>query len=465
MPPAVFVFHRDLRVCDNTALDALLEATPRTDPVYLVFVLDPAQADRAANPFFSNAAFQFLCESLVEIPRLNVLVGDTVQALQELHDRISFDKLYQNSDISLFARQRDAGMRDWCSSRGILMREYQDYYLYDDDDMLVDRGKPYTVFAAFFKRCIKEGRGKIRRPSPAPSRRKFAMLPGQPRRLAAFLRKLYDFNPGLAQRGGRSRGLALLDTIPAVARRYEATRDFPADTRGTTRASAHLKFGTISPREFFWAVGKVDHPLTRELLFREFYAKVYSRDPKLQRGTAFDSKVDERVEWVPCEGELFQAWTMGRTGFPLVDAGMRQLRQTGWMHNRVRMVVACFATKYCLFDWRGCAKYFYTQLVDCDIFSNNAGWGFVSSTGVDPQPWYRFPMNPFLQSKKFDKDADYIKRWIPELRDVPAKVVHEWHRDDMRNQVDVEYPPPMLNHLVASSRAKRVFGGKHSSVS
>lgn len=460
MAPSVFLFHRDLRLEDNTAFNAMV--ADAVTPVCLVFVIDPVQANRKVNSFFSNSAFQFMSESLAEIPNLNVLVGDTLKVLQKLHSDIKFDKLYQNSDVSLFARQRDEKIRTWCEGRHIVLKEFEDHYLYGVDEMLVKDRTPYTVFSAFSRRCVREGVGKIRKPSYTDTARvRFLKLPGQPRDLSSFMKKLYTFNPDLAQRGGRSHGEAILKSIPLIARNYGNRRDFPEDgKKSTTQSSAHLKFGTISPREFFWRIGKLNHPLIRELLFRDFYAKVYSHDPLLQRGKAFDDKVDKRVPWVPCKGRLFEDWVRGHTGFPLVDAGMRQLRKTGWIHNRVRMTTASFATKYCLFDWRDCAKYFYTQLVDCDVFSNTAGWGFVSSTGVDPQPWFRYPMNPFLQSQKFDKDAKYIKKWVPELKDVPPRDIHRWYDEEVRKSAACKYPAPNIDFKEASRRSKRVFTGR-----
>jgi deoxyribodipyrimidine photo-lyase len=217
----------------------------------------------------------------------------------------------------------------------------------------------------------------------------------------------------------------------------------------------------VSVREVYWACvgafGTRDHPLIRELMFREFYMKIYALRPELQRGTAYQRALDERIPWV-YDKTTFNSWANGMTGFPLVDAGMRQLLKEGWCHNRVRMLVASVATKYLLLDWRDCARYFYTKLVDADTFSNTAGWGWASSTGVDATLYFRAPFNPFIQSRKFDKDAAYIKEYIPELKDVATKDIHTWFDPTVRAKyANIKYPAPIIDHKEASARALKVF--------
>lgn len=450
----VFLFHRDLRVSDNTGLNKIIRDYPDHE-LHLVFVFDPVQVDRKKNEYFSNAALQFICESLREIRRLNVLYGDTVRVLKKLHEDIGYQALYQNADKSLFARERDASIEKACESLGVRFENVEDYYLYDDDNsaFLTRRPEPYRVFAPFYRACIKRGKSAVRRPDNDVLLPKLSAKYGN----VDLLRpgKLYEENPDMAQRGGRKNGEILLNNLLPVVRDYGETRNVPGDVRGTTRSSAHIKFGTISVREFFWKIvdseGTMDHPLIRELLFREFYRRIYEKRPELQRGVAFDVR-DKKVPWKKSP-VLFRAWTTGRTGFPFVDAGMRELMKTNWMHNRARMVTGSFATKYCLMDWRDCAKFFYRSLVDADIFSNTAGWGFVSSTGVDPQPWFRYPMNPFLQSKKFDRDASYIKTYVPELREVSASDIHRWNEEDVRKKYpSIDYPKPIVKDYMKNVR-------------
>jgi deoxyribodipyrimidine photo-lyase len=222
--------------------------------------------------------------------------------------------------------------------------------------------------------------------------------------------------------------------------------------------SAHLKFGTLSVRELVAALvkpeafGRVDNPLTRELVFRSFYIKICSSRPGLQRAESFRQDIDVHIPWKrhgdPEYARLWKAWTEGNTGFPLADAGMRQLNATGYMHGRVRMVAATVLTRYFLIDWRDGARYFAQHLVDYDPCSNNMGWQFSSALGENTQNVYRAPMNPFLQSKNYDADCVYIQRWIPELKEATPKQIHTGAWSDT-----LQYPKPIVDQKVASRRA------------
>jgi deoxyribodipyrimidine photo-lyase len=222
----------------------------------------------------------------------------------------------------------------------------------------------------------------------------------------------------------------------------------------TTKMSAHLHFGTISIREAYWAFIR-NKSLIRELVFRSFYLKIYSLKPELQRGKAYREKLDKNIKWNSLSNSKkeWKAWITGTTGFPLCDAGMRQLLYENWVHNRVRMIVATVPTRYLRIDWRDCLKYFYKNLVDADVFSNTAGWQWSCGVGPDGAPFFRPPMNPFIQSKKFDENAEYIKKWIPELKDVDSKDIHKWFDEKIRNKYpDCKYPEPIVNYQEASKK-------------
>jgi deoxyribodipyrimidine photo-lyase len=430
----------------------------------LVFIFPPEQIDPHKNAFFSHPAVQFMCESLQELGGsiIQFYKGDIVATLGAIRSTYKFGRLYQNEDYSVYARKRDATIQSWCTKHAVEFIQTEDYGLFSLREGLVpDTDRPYTILAQFYKRYLKDL--QVRKPVPFSYASKI-WTPPRRQRANVDLGSLYIQNPNLAQRGGRSHALAIMKTLRTKFDTYKDTRDFPADEQGTTRISAHLKFGTVSVREFYWACVKAfgtrDHPLIREIMFREFYMKIYALRPELQRGTAFLSRLDAHVPW-KYDKKLAEAWKTGHTGFPLVDAGMRQLAATGWCHNRVRMLVASVATKYLLLDWRDCAQFFYTKLVDADTFSNTAGWGWASSTGVDATLYFRAPFNPFIQSKKFDKDAVYIKRWVPELRDVAPKDIHSWHNPAVRERYATStsppYPAPIIDHKEASARALEVF--------
>lgn len=466
-PTSLFLFHRDLRLDDNTAL---IKACRESDKVIIAFIFPPEQIEPARNPYFSHPAVQFMCESLEELGTLiplNVFKGENVATLSRIKSRIpgGFSRLYQNEDYSVYARKRDNDIQEWCKKNDVEYVATEDYGLFPlHEGLLDDPERPYTVLAQFYKRYLKSL--EVRRPMALTK----AMM-GKIVRMDTLngmdvneTRKFYERNENTAQKGGRKNGLRILRKLGGF-RDYKDTRDFPADDAGTTRISAHLKFGTISIREMYWRCveafgGSRDHPLIRELIFREFYMKIYALRPELQRGTAFHAELDRKIPWIygKRSESTMNAWKSGRTGFPLVDAGMRQLAQINWMHNRVRMLVASVATKYLLLDWRDCARFFYTQLVDADTFSNTAGWGWASSTGVDATLYFRAPFNPFIQSKKFDKDCVYIKRYVPELRDVAPADIHKWYDPAVRAKyANVKYAAPIIDYKEASARAIRVF--------
>lgn len=439
MISGVFIFHRDLRYQDNTSL---LLALSECDRVLPIFIFDPIQIDPKKNQYFSAPALQFICESLQDLPTVHIFKGDTVKTLAKIHKHFPFTRVYQNEDYSVFARERDAAIADWCTSKSIALVTREDYGLLSLKQCLLEGGRPYTVMSAFYKRCMKES---IRKVDTTPIDKKKIVIDRLPTEIDMIP---YASNTAIAQRGGRTKLPQLKD--------YGATRDYPA-IDGTSKLSAHIRFGTVSIREVYWAY-RANEPFVRELFFREFYIKIYALRPELQRGVAFNKAVDARIPW---RTQFMAEWKEGSTGFPIVDAGMRQLKLTNWCHNRVRMIVASVATKYFLLDWRECARYFYTQLVDADTFSNTAGWGWSSSTGVDAVPYFRAPFNPFLQSAKFDKDAEYIKKYVPELRDVEPRDIHKWYSPDVRAKYPhVKYPAPVVDYKEASARAVKVFQGK-----
>lgn len=445
---AVYLFHRDLRMTDNTTLNVALENEKR---ICLVFICDPVQIDSTRNKFFSNNACQFMCESLLEIPRLNVFVGDTITVLQNHIPK--FKRLYQNLDLSKFAVSRDARIRSFCEKNDVDFIAHEDYSLFARETLrdITHREHPYVVFSPFYKLCVRHI-SAIPKPHTTTARRvDFVALPNA--KHIDVLKTFYQFNAELASRGGRKNAERLLSGLHNF-KDYPRTRDFPA-LNGTTKASAHLKFGTMSIREMLWTcVGQLgeDHALVRELFFREFYFHIYSQNPLSQRGHALNTMADHRVNWSK-NGRIWRAWQRGMTGYPLVDAGMRELNATGWMHNRCRMIVSNFLSKLCGIDWRLGMTYFYTHLVDCDAFSNAAGWQWSAGVGADAQPPFRV-FNPFLQSRKFDKDAAYIKRWIPELRDVSPRDIHSWNVELRSKYPDIEYPFPVIDYATAS-RSRR----------
>ncbi len=460
MKTAVFLFHRDLRLYDNTSLVSAIKDGYKVIPV---FIFPPEQINPDKNPYFSNPSVQFMCESLSDLDDqlaggLHLFKGGNVATLVAIHKEKPFTAVYSNQDYSKYAIERDTEIADWCKSMNIAFVQKEDYGLLPlKEGLLSNPERPYLVLAPFYRKVINTLH--IRSVEPYTYKAKDFDSTSSPTKVPKVdLQSFYTEVPLLAIHGGRANGLLMLSKLKLL-KDYGVKRDYPALNK-TSRASPHLKFGTVSIREMYWSVvnlyGK-SHGLIRELVFRDFYLKIYALKPELQRGAALRTELDQNIKW-SYDQKAFQRWTSGRTGFPLVDAGMEELNQTGHQHNRIRMLCGSVLVKYLLIDWRWGLKYYYTHLVDADIFSNTAGWGFVSSTGADGVPYFRAPFNPFIQSSKFDKDAVYIKRWLPELRSVSAKDLHNWYNPEIRAKYpQVNYPAPMVNHKDASARAIEVF--------
>ncbi len=453
-----FIFRRDLRVHDNTTL---LRAVQDGHKVLPIFIFNPDQVDPRKNAYFSNSAVQFMCESLKELAKnipLLCFYGKDIDILSRLHKDIYFEAVYTNKDLSVYAKKRDQEIERWCTSHDIRFVSEEDYGLFSSKEGLLPNGEPYKILAMYYKKYLKDLH--VREVSAMKPVRKW-FYRGIPSFVFPWkkIHQLYTENRDIAQHGGRSHALKILKDLRKF-KDYKKTRDFPA-LEGTTKVSAHLKFGTISIREMYHACVEAfhtrDHPLIRELIFRDFYMKIYGKRPELQRGKAVLQELDKNIPW-KYDKKKWDAWITGTTGFPLVDAGIRQLLKENWCHNRVRMLVASVATKYFLLDWRDCARWFYTQLVDADTFSNTAGWQWSCGVGVDAVPYWRAPFNPFLQSAKFDASAEYIRKYVPELHEVATKDIHKWFDPQVHAKYsNVSYPHPIVDHKEASTDALRIW--------
>lgn len=459
----VVLFHRDLRLTDNTAFLAAAKSSYKIIPV---FIFPPEQIDPTTNQYFSHPAVQFLCDSLKDLDtqlqslgsRLYMFKGDTVTVLKHIHAKVPYHRLYQNQDYTVYAKQRDEKVATFCSKQEIAFENTEDYDLVGIKEGLLYDGRPYTVLSQYFNKFQKE----LHVRSVDKRKVKGDQLVGHIDNLyqQIDLDALYKHNTGV-ERGGRTEGLKRLRLLRDM-KAYTNTRDYPA-INGTTRLSAHLKFGTISVREVYNVVKQLygpAHGIIRELVFRSFYIKIYIHRPELQRGTAYRDYLDKNIVWKTQKTgkKEWTAWVTGTTGFPLCDAGMRQLLHEGWVHNRVRMLVASVPTRYLFLDWRDTSRYFYQHLVDCDTISNTAGWQWASGVGPDAAPYFRAPMNPFIQSKKFDTEAEYIRRYIPELSKVKAEHIHRWDEEKIRKLYPtVDYPAPIIGQKEASKRSSAAF--------
>ena len=424
----IFIFRRDLRLEDNKALNlAFMEGD-----VTPIFIFDPKQVKD--NEFKSDNVVQFMVTSLKELSdeisklggHLNVFYGDTFEVIKSL-DGVA--TLSINLDYTTFAKERDKGISNICKERNIKINFAEDY-LINSIKGVMNKSKPYKVFTPYYKAAK-----LLEVEKPFTEKKRFAKEKIVNKfSLDLANAKFFTFNDQIAVKGGRKEALQLLDKD---YRSYGDIRNFPF--LSTSRLSAHLKFGTISVRE---ALNKLrSEELIRQIYWRDFWATITHFYPKV-----ISSNFYEKFDNIPWKNKNFDAWKEGKTGFPIIDAGMRELNKTGWMHNRVRMLTASFLVKDLMVDWRLGAKYFAQKLVDYCPMQNQNNWQSVAGTGASALAWFRV-MNPWLQQEKFDPECRYIKKWVEELKNIPTKDVHNWHAKYSEYNV---YGHPIVDHKLQS---------------
>jgi deoxyribodipyrimidine photo-lyase len=452
-------FRSDLRLRDNTALAS---AARRAEALTLLFVLDERvlAGDGVGPPrlrFLAGSLARLADELAARGQRLVVRRGDPARVVPALLRELRADTVAWNADHGPYARRRDAAVRAAAERDGVAVEVHEDRVVFGPDELRTGAGDAFRVYTPFrnawWRRWDEEPRlpgGPLRLPPPIPGARGEAL----PDDLAAGDDEIELPTPGEAAAGRR------LDAFLAgPVARYAADRDRP-DLDGTSRLSPYLHLGSISPRQCFARAleAEREEPRSRkgvrkwldELIWREFYVAILAHHPRVVT-RSFRPEFDA-LRWEDDEAG-FRAWCEGRTGFPFVDAGMRQLAATGWMHNRPRMIVASFLTKDLLVDWRRGERFFQQHLVDGDLASNNGGWQWAASTGTDAQPWFRI-FNPVAQGERFDPQGDYVRRFVPELRDVPDRWLQRpWEAPTPPR----DYPAPILDHAERRARALRRF--------
>ncbi|MEO8431681.1 MAG: deoxyribodipyrimidine photo-lyase [Acidobacteriota bacterium] len=468
MPAVIHWFRRDLRVSDNTSL-AAAAADASGGPVIPVFILDDRYGD---DPDVGPSRFRFLRESLESLAaslssaggRLIVRRGPAARALPDLLAETGAEAVYANMEIGPYPEARDREAAGAVASAGARFRLFGDALLVEPDALLSGTGEPYAVYSPF----ARSWEAAVKRPpSPAPSRLGTPELPGVPLGRVRAWRDL-PADP-LAPAGGEDAARMLLeDFIGRPLARYASGRDRPS-ADGTSRLSPHLHFGTVSPRTILAAVGEAARQspasaagarkFVRELAWREFFHHVLFHHPRVAQ-ESFRREFD-RIAWREDAAGL-SAWKEGQTGYPFVDAGMRQLAATHWMHNRARMCAASFLTKDLHVHWLEGQRWFERTLADADLANNNGGWQWVAGSGTDAAPYFRI-FNPVLQSRKFDPDGAYIRRFVPALSRVPAGKIHEpWtmtpaEQDESACRIGRDYPAPIVEHAAERAVALAMF--------
>jgi deoxyribodipyrimidine photo-lyase len=420
-------FRRDLRLHDNAALYHALKSN---HPVLLVFIFDKNILDDLEDK--KDRRVEFIHEALLEMHEtlrkynatLEVYYGTPSNVYKALLEKYTIEQVFANEDYEQYALDRDAAIKDILKKHNVELKLYKDQVILAKDEVLKDDCTPYTVFTPYSRRW-KATLTKFHLKS-YPTEKYFKnFYKSDPHRIPSLesmgFEKVEEPFPSSAVRA-------------EIIKHYKEQRDYPA-IPGTSRLSVHLRFGTISIRELATKAKELSEPYLNELIWRDFYHMILWHFAHVRKEKSFKPEYDN-IQWRNNEKE-FNAWCDGQTGYPIVDAGVRELNTTGFMHNRVRMIVASFLTKHLLIDWRWGEAYFAKKLLDYDYAANNGGWQWAAGCGCDAAPYFRV-FNPTLQTQKFDKDLKYIRKWVPEFE-------------------SFEYVKPIVEHEAARKKAIEVY--------
>lgn len=467
----VFWFRKNLRLCDNRTLAEFVNSLNEEDSFFFLYI-----KNKKTSNYSGEKRIAFLYECLIELKNelgknnltLNIQNGSSISIFRNLVKQFGNIEVYADKQVEPYCISRDNDVKKFLETNSGKLNLIEDTNLIPSSETVKDDGKPYTVFTPFRNKFLKIL-------NPLHYSESGISLSKLNRAKEVQLNNNFDFECEYEKldksdflKGGRSNALSLLNIFcNKKLKDYAVNRDFPA-LDGTSLLSAHLHFGTISIRECFRAYNEAEkksngtadiYKWRDELIWREFYYNITYHFPYV-----IDSaykKNYENVKWNN-DKKIFKLWCEGKTGFPIVDAGMRQLNKEGRMHNRVRMIVAMFLTKDLLIDWRWGEKYFAEKLIDLDFSSNNGGWQWSASTGCDAQPYFRI-FNPYRQSEKFDSEGKYIKKYVEELKNVPMKYIHnpsEMTKIEQQSSgviIGKDYPVPIVNHSEVSKIAIETF--------
>ena len=418
----IFWFRRDLRFIDNTALYYALK---EDHPVLPIFIFDTQILDKLENK--TDARVEFIQSTVAEMneeleskkTRLQTFYTSPKEAFKKLISEYDIASVYTNRDYEPYAKERDGEIEKLLKQNDIGFYTFKDQVIFEKEEIVSGSGTFYKVFTPYSKSWLEKYKNSA--PEILPSALHFEN----------WFETKHQAVHTLSEMGFKNTEVPIpKDSLnEELVKKYDELRDYPAKD-ATSRLGIHLRFGTISIRQLAEKAASLNKTYLNELIWRDFYAMILANNPHVAE-SAFKPKYDH-IPWKQDE-EGFEKWCEGKTGYPIVDAGMRQLNKTGFMHNRVRMIVASFLTKHLLIDWRWGEAYFAEKLLDFDLASNNGGWQWAAGTGTDAQPYFRV-FNPASQTEKFDPDLKYIKEWVP-----------EYGTD--------KYPKPMVEHKFARQRA------------
>jgi deoxyribodipyrimidine photo-lyase len=452
----LFIFRRDLRIIDNIGLHVL---NNHCKNIYTIFIFTPEQVS-SINSYKSKNAVQFMIESLADLSsqiqksggKLITFYGNNDKIVSECIKAWKIDIVCFNIDITPYARERDDKIIKLCQHMKTYVTYAHDYYLHEPGTILNGTGNAYQKFTPYYNTCMKKKVDEPLKVSKLYLRKSEIHIVGKISLDQAFRQFVGSKNPDILVHGGRENAIKQLHIAAKNIHNYSKTHNDLS--KPTSQLSAYIKFGCVSIREVYKTF-RSKHDFIRQLIWRDFYAQVLFFYPHVL-GHAMKTNYN-KINWHH-NVRWFKMWCDGTTGFPIVDAAMRELNQSGYMHNRARLIVSSFLIKTLLIDWRYGEKYFAKKLTDYDVASNNGNWQWTAGTGADSQPYFRV-FNPWRQTQEYDPECSYIKKWIPELKDIDNKIILNWDTEWSNNK-NCKYPKPICIYEEQKEKALKMY--KHA---
>ena len=458
MEYTLFIYHRDFRIVDNIGLNFAIKNCKNILPIF-IFTNDQIND---TNKFKSSNSIQFMVESLDDLDKnlkkhnskMHYFYGDYIEILEEIKNTINVKNIVFNIDYTPYAKKRTSKVEKLCKDNNIDLIVQEDYLLAPIGSFLKSDGDPYTIYTPF-KNFVLQNKDLIDtqtrlKPKNLVKTNKLNTIS------LDTIDEFYEQNPNILVHGGRNNSKKIIKKLKNLDD-YNETRNMLSEN--TSHLSAYIKYGCVSIREIFYILVNLfgfEHGLIAQLIWREFYFYIANYFPDVLKGKNYNKKYDE-IKW-NTNNKLYNLWIQGKTGYPVVDAAMVQINTQGYMHNRGRLITSNFLNRLLGYHWTKGEKYFANKLVDYDPSVNNGNWQWIASTGVDPKPYFQRLFNPMLQSKKSDPDAEYIKKWLPQLKDIPADELHNWEENyENYNLNELNYYKPIVEYKKAREASIKMY--------